>query len=159
MFFIVEKTGNFKIQLVGNITFQSLSHEHDSYREAKALLSSVSCALFEVAGTVCDTQLDAPYTTPTNSCRICTSLNLIYLRPLWEQRSRPNPGSHAHIFTHTHRLTHIFHFIALSLSSNCTFAPVSLLLAAYLSFICSLFAYSILFHLCLLLSVLFHTQL
>lgn len=40
---------------------------------------------------------------PSNSCGICTSLNLIYLGPLWEQRSLPSPGSHASIFAHAHR--------------------------------------------------------
>lgn len=37
----------------------------------------------------------------TNSCGICTSLNLIYLRPQWEQRSRPRLGSYiyAPVFT------------------------------------------------------------
>lgn len=86
---------------------------------------------------------------PANSCRICTSLNLIYWRPLWEQRSRPCPGSHAPIFTHTHTRMHthglarVFHFIESQAVLSTTFSPVSLpfhsLSLAHLLTPCSLF--------------------
>lgn len=46
MFFIAEKTGKSRIQLEGNITFQSFSHEHDSYREASPL--SLSSDVFSL---------------------------------------------------------------------------------------------------------------
>lgn len=78
-------------------TFQRLPH--DSWREATPLPLSPD-VFSEVSGTVCDAQLDAPPPNPaspslhrcknahTNSCGICTPLNLIHLRPLREQRSQ-----------------------------------------------------------------------
>lgn len=51
----------------------------------------------------------------TNSCGICTSLNLIYLRPQWEQRSRPRLGSYICIRFHT--------LANYTLSSNDTLPP------------------------------------
>lgn len=143
MFFIAEKTGNFRIQLVGNITFQSLSHEHDSCREAKPLFSSSDVFSLRWQGQsviLCWMPLTRLQNAPTNSCGICTSLNLIYLRPLWEQKRRPCPGSHEPIFTHTQTRTHFpFHRV-----SGCPqTAHLHLYLCsstAYLSLICSLYA-------------------
>lgn len=105
MFFIAEKTGNFKIQLVGNIMFQSLSRDRDFCREAPLLLSSSDVFSLRWQGQSVIRSwmpLTRLRNAPTNSCGICTSLNLIYLKPLWEQMSRPCPESHAPIFTHTH---------------------------------------------------------
>lgn len=171
MFFIAEKTGNFRIQLVGNITFQSLSHEHDSCREAKLLYSSSDVFSLRWRGQsaiLCWMPLARLQNAPTNSCGICTSLNLIYLRPLWEQRRRPSPGSHEPIFTctptytHTHRLAHIFHFIE---SQAVLKLHICTCISALPQLISHSFAHSMLLfffkisHPCLTLSVLFHTQL
>lgn len=110
----------------------------------KATLLVLWCVLFEVAWAVCDTLLDAPshwlQNTPTNSCGICTSLNLIYLRPLWEQRNRPSPGSHAPIFTYTRTHAH-FPFHLVSGCPQTTHLHLYLcFFTAYLSLICSLSA-------------------
>ncbi len=145
MFFIAEKTEKFRIQLVGCIMFQSLSHEHDSCREAKQLLSSSDVFSLRWQGQsviLSWMPLTRLQSAPTNSCGICTSLNLIYLRPHWEQRSRPSPGSHATIFTltHTDSLT-FFHF-----SESQTLLTLHILhlylcsSTAYHSLICSLSA-------------------
>lgn len=85
--------------------FQIRSHEHDFCREAPLLLSSSDVFSLRWQGrSVIRSWM--PLTrlrgAPTNSCGICTSLNLIHLKPLWEQMSRPCPESHAPIFTHIH---------------------------------------------------------
>lgn len=113
MFFIAEKTGIFfRIQLRGNITFQRFSCEYDSCRKAEPLF--LSSDVFSLRWRGQSAVLSwMPLTwlpnVSTDSCGICTSLNLIYLRPLVgaEELSQPS--------------------IICSLYLNFTFAPISAL--------------------------------
>lgn len=75
--------------------------------EVKPLLSP--CVLFEVAGTACESQLDAPHSASRCVHRQLSGSHIalpIYTRPLWQQRSRSSLDHMLlrihHIFTHTH---------------------------------------------------------
>lgn len=102
----------FRIQLRGNIIFQRFSCEYDSCRKAEPLFLSSDVFSLRWRGQSAILSW-MPLTwlpnVSTDSCGICTSLNLIYLRPPEgaEELSQPS--------------------IICSLYLNFTFAPISAL--------------------------------